>query len=203
VRARVVKVQILVHVKDKVGRCVIQVHHAGQRRRAPCAYKRHGTSKVRPRQKDHLCRCPGLTDSRHCSLDCLRPHHNVEVVWLVHKTKDYLLLILVLRRELRPERGELCIRRSALPNDGVVPTPIVVDINHAVGSCGEARLHQLVILGKVFRVQLVGGKIAGYEVLPRDGWESVSCADLDRRDRGGGGIEGNERSRNIVIWSSS
>lgn len=65
---------------------------------------------------------------------------------LVHQTKSDLVVSLVLRRNLRPETGELGVSGTTLTHDGTVPASIVVNVNNAKrGTRVQAALDQPIV----------------------------------------------------------
>jgi hypothetical protein len=65
---------------------------------------------------------------------------------LVHETKGDLVVALVLRRNLRPEAGELGISGTTLAHDSTVPPSVVVNVNDAKRGTGvKAALDESIV----------------------------------------------------------
>lgn len=153
-RSAVILIKILVHINNQIIRRSIGVRNRGQRLRAPAADKELGRVEVGPRQQDHLRRRAGAPDGGDYFLARRRPELDVEVVRLVHDLKNDVGVVLVLCRELGPERHELVVCRPALADDAAVPAGKVVYVEHAVRAGREALLHYLVVFAKVGGVEL-------------------------------------------------
>lgn len=100
-------------------------------------------------------------------LDGLGPGGDGQVVGLVHDAEDDVGVVGVLCSKRRPERGKLVVGGTALADDLAVPAGVVVDVDDALGSRGEAARHQVVVVGKVGGVEVAADDVVG-EVLPAD-----------------------------------
>jgi len=165
VGAAVVGVEVFVHVEDQVCCAAVEVGDFDQS--SAGAVRDEGTcrGKVGTGKENLVASGAGLTDGGDSGLDGGGPCVDVEVVlWcvlaclvlfqasvstyrLVHQTKGYLVVALVLRRNLRPKTGELGVGRASLAYDGTVPTSIVVDVNNAKRGTGVQATLDLSIVG--------------------------------------------------------
>lgn len=112
VRARVIAVKVLVHVKDDVIRPPIRVRHLKQRRPS-LGGQRLRRGPATPRDEDEARRRDG-PDGRDDLLHGGHPRvDGREVVRLVHHAEDHAAVAAVLGRELPPQADELVVRRAA------------------------------------------------------------------------------------------
>ena len=72
-RARIVAIQILAHVEDKVRRAAARIRHLEQRRPGPIRHEGLRRGVVVAGQQDDLGHCGHLPDRRHTGLHCRRP----------------------------------------------------------------------------------------------------------------------------------
>lgn len=112
------------------------------------------SGEVIPWEEDHLCSCTGFSNRSHGFLHRGRPDlHIGNGVWLIHDAEDDIGFVLVLSCELTPEVGKLRIRGTTLPNDLVLESCVVVNIDDAVSTRGKKFLHKLVILIRIRGIQ--------------------------------------------------
>lgn len=124
VGTRVVRVEVLMHVVDKVGVRAIGVGHGAERRSGPVADELLGGGVVVPGEKDDLAGGTGLADSGNGGLDGRGPCGDVgNVVGLVHDTEDDPGLRGVLLGDLLPQVRELSVGDGsvALSDDVSLP----------------------------------------------------------------------------------
>lgn len=72
---------------------------------------------------------PSSSDCSHSSLHRGCPRRNINVVRLVHDSKDDIRATLILGSDLSPQVCELSVRRASLPNDCTVPSSIIMLLN--------------------------------------------------------------------------
>lgn len=84
---------------------------------------------------------------------------------LVHDAHHDVAVVLVLGGQLAPEACKLRVRGPALTDDLPVPSSVVVDIDDAVSTGGQASLHQRIIFAKVGRIKR-SSEVAIDEELP-------------------------------------
>ena len=87
---------------------------------------------------------------------------------LIHNAKNNLPVVPVVFRQLNPQACELLVGGTALPDDGVVPSSIVVHVQDAVGAGLEARLHEAIVLLEDCLVERAA-EVEVDEILPADG----------------------------------
>lgn len=85
----------------------------------------------------------------------------------VHQTHHNVRLVCIFRCQLAPQTGELVVGWAALADNCTVPAGVIVNVDHTVGASGQARLHQVVVLGHVPVVE-VAAQLALDQVLPPD-----------------------------------
>lgn len=167
-RPRVVLIEVLVNVQQKVVRRPVWICDVHERRGTSGRYQSRRAVEIRAREEDHLASRTGTPDTRHHLLAGGSPDVDIQIVWLVHKLEDHAVLVRVLGRQLRPQRDELVVSRTSLPYNAAVPSRKVVYVDHAVRSGTEASLHKLVVLPGVVGIEVAAELVVDQE-LPRDG----------------------------------
>ena len=111
------------------------------------------------RKKNHLGGSSVCTDCIDGLLHSGSPCIHIEVMGLVHETKNDVWLIGIPLSKLGPEVSKLIIRGTTLANDASIPTSVVVDIEDTFSSRVEAGLHHLVEPAKEAFVHWAAGFI--------------------------------------------
>jgi hypothetical protein len=166
VGTRVVAVEVAVHVEDElVGRAVgvLDLEEGG------AAGSGEGTRRcvVSTWEEDHLRLGAGFADSGYGRLARVGPGGHCEVVGLVHQAKGNVLLRCVLGCDLGPDIGELRVGWAALADDLAVPSGVVVEVEKADGTGGQAALDELIVGCAYGGVEGTSESVAG-EMLPAD-----------------------------------
>jgi len=170
VGAGVVGVKVLVNIEDEVCEATVQVLDSAERSSGAVVDEVSSGSVTSTRKKDLLAGSTRSADSSHGSLSGRGPAGDVQVMRLVHEAKDDLAVGLVLGRELAPKVGELSVRGSTLTDDRAIPASVVVDVDDARSTTGQATLNELVVLAEVGCVKCAT-EVVVEEVLPAN-WEA-------------------------------
>lgn len=168
VLARVVDVEVLVQIEQQAVGSAVGVGDLAEQVGALVGHKVGGAGKVVAGEEDDLRLGAGLADGGDGGLAGVGPFRRVEVVRLIHQTKDDLFVVGVLFGNVGPELGKRVVRGSALADDALVVAGKVVQVNHAVGARVEARLHEGVVALPALGVEGAAALVVGEE-LPGDG----------------------------------
>ena len=68
---------------------------------------------------------------------------------LIDHAHDHIGFAGIVFHQLAPQTGKLIVRRPALPNNGTVPTSVVVDIDDTVRAGHQARFDKSIVLGEI------------------------------------------------------
>lgn len=126
-----------------------------------------------------LPECSGKSDHLGfgtCCSDCIDgclsggcPLGSIEVMGLVHDTKDDPRLASILLSKQAPNTSKVLITRSALAHHTPVPPGVIVEIQHGISTRLEHTLDQSIVFGQEGLVERGGSLIVSNHVLPSEG----------------------------------
>ena len=88
---------------------------------------------------------------------------------LVHQSHNHVRLIFILPRQLCPQARKVTrLGPTRSPNDLSIPPRVIMDIDDAMRTRLQARLHQLIVLAKIGLVKSTAEDVIN-EVLPANG----------------------------------
>lgn len=71
----------------------------------------------------------------------------------VHDSEHDSPFVFIFLSELSPDACELLVRWASLANDLPIPTPVVVDVEYAMGAAAQTGLHQKIVQREVTLVK--------------------------------------------------